>query len=399
MNKEITVVDARMGRGKTTAAVRYMNEHRGRKRFLYVTPYLSEVDRICQECGFQQPESEGATKLASLKTHLSRGESMAATHALFYLLDETALTIIRRERYTLIIDESVNVVKKLNISHSDFLLVTQMFADEGPDGRLRWRDEKYSGRFGEFKKIADAGFLYRREASLLEIMQPEILRAFDEVIMLTYLFGGQYQKGYLDYFGFPYRVVGVERDENGVRFSDGPDRPEPVDYGKLISIIDNHKMNAAGESKWALSKNWYARRGYDDKDIRALRNGMRNFFQDVTDSTKDDRLWTCFKEHREKLIHKKTGRYRNDFLQVGARATNDFVGRTNIAYMVNRFVDLNIKNMFAKRGCGVDEDLFALSEMLQWIWRSAIRVGEPINLYIPSSRMRKLLTDWIEQNT
>ena len=39
--------------------------------------------------------------------------------------------------------------------------------------------------------------------------------------------------------------------------------------------------------------------------------------------------------------------------------------------------------------------LLALSEMLQWVWRSAIRDDKPINLYIPSRRMRELLIDWI----
>lgn len=45
----------------------------------------------------------------------------------------------------------------------------------------------------------------------------------------------------------------------------------------------------------------------------------------------------------------------------------------------------------------VDEDAYALSEMLQWIWRSSIRDGKPINIYIPSKRMRTLLMNWLEQ--
>jgi len=39
--------------------------------------------------------------------------------------------------------------------------------------------------------------------------------------------------------------------------------------------------------------------------------------------------------------------------------------------------------------------MFATSELLQWIRRSAIRNGQIVNLYIPSSRMRKLLTAWL----
>ena len=40
----------------------------------------------------------------------------------------------------------------------------------------------------------------------------------------------------------------------------------------------------------------------------------------------------------------------------------------------------------------VSQDDFALSEMVQWVWRSAIRDGKPITLYIPSDRMYQLFT-------
>ena len=42
-----------------------------------------------------------------------------------------------------------------------------------------------------------------------------------------------------------------------------------------------------------------------------------------------------------------------------------------------------------------NEDDYALSALLQWIWRSAIRNGKKVKIYIPSPRMRQLLTDWL----
>ena len=41
------------------------------------------------------------------------------------------------------------------------------------------------------------------------------------------------------------------------------------------------------------------------------------------------------------------------------------------------------------------DDEYALSEMIQWIWRSAIRDGKEIWVYIPSRRMRELLKKWL----
>ena len=74
--KPITVVDARMGRGKSSAAIRYMNAHKGTKRFLYITPYLNEVDRICERCDFDQSESDYQSKSAELKVHMRNGNNI-----------------------------------------------------------------------------------------------------------------------------------------------------------------------------------------------------------------------------------------------------------------------------------------------------------------------------------
>ena len=43
----------------------------------------------------------------------------------------------------------------------------------------------------------------------------------------------------------------------------------------------------------------------------------------------------------------------------------------------------------------MDQSLYSLSEMVQFIWRSRIRNGEPIDLYVPSKRMRELLIAWL----
>lgn len=395
----ITVVDARMGRGKSSAAIRYMNRYKGAKRFLYITPYLNEVDRICEQCDFDQSDSDYMSKSAELKTHIRHGKNVAATHSLFYLMDEEALELVRANHYSLIIDESIQVIERLNVTDKDFALIISQLADVGENGVVRWKDKEYDGRFCDYKELADAGSLRMIDSALLNVMNPDMLRSFDEVFMLTYLFDGQYQKAYLDFFGFDYRIIGVELDEDGYRFSNAPDSPPPLDYRSLIHIVETPAMNKVGDGKFALSKNWFTRRGYDHPDIRALRNNLKKFFQGVPGGNHDSRLWTSFKDARDKLTDRRTGRFRNNFLQVSARATNEFRNRTDIAYMANRFVDPNLLKFFSERDIEINSDHFALSEMLQWIWRSAIRDNKPINLYIPSSRMRELLIDWINSTS
>ena len=395
----ITVVDARMGRGKSSAAIRYMNRNKGTKRFLYITPYLDEVGRICERCDFDQPDSDYMSKSTELKLHLRAGHNVAATHSLFYLMDNEAIGLVREQHYSLIIDESIQVIERLNISNRDFELIVNQLADVGENGHIRWKDTEYTGRFYDYKEMADTGSLFRLDSALMNILNPELLRAFDKAFMLTYLFDGQYQKAYLEFFGFEYEVVGVEKDGAGFCFSDRPDAPPPIDYSKLITIVDDKRLNAVGNHFYALSNGWYDKRGYNDPSIRDLRNGMKRFFQGLDESSTDTRMWTCFKRDAHKLVDAKTGRFRKNFIQTSARATNRYKDRTDVAYMVNRFADPNILKFFRSRNIELNRDAYALSEMLQWIWRSAIRDDKPITLYIPSRRMRTLLIDWINETS
>ena len=392
----ITVVDARMGRGKSSAAIRYMNRYKGSKRFLYITPYLNEVDRICEQCNFDQSDGDFMSKSMELKIHMKNGKNIAATHSLFYLMDEDAIDLVKSNHYSLIVDESIQVIERINITSKDFSLITNQLTIKNEDGVLKWIDKEYDGRFGDYKGMADTGSLRILDSALLNVMNPDMLRAFEDVFMLTYLFDGQYQKAYLDFFGFDYRIIGVKCDTNGYYFSDAPDSPPPLDYYNLINIVEDSSLNKVGDGPFALSKNWFASRGYNHPDIKKLRNGLKRFFQSIPTGNSNSRLWTSFKGDHNKIIDSTSGRFRNNFLQISARATNEYRDRTDIAYLANRFIDPNLMKFFATKDIIINSDHFALSEMLQWIWRSSIRDDKPINLYIPSSRMRRLLTNWIE---
>lgn len=56
----IQVCDAIMGTGKSSAAITYMNEHKEEK-FIYITPYLEEAERIkngCKSMHFVEPSDK-----------------------------------------------------------------------------------------------------------------------------------------------------------------------------------------------------------------------------------------------------------------------------------------------------------------------------------------------------
>lgn len=105
-------------------------------------------------------------------------------------------------------------------------------------------------------------------------------------------------------------------------------------------------------------------------------------------------MWTTFKDYRHALQGKG---YTKAFVSSNARATNEFRNRCFLVYAINKFMRPALVNWLGSMGAVVDQDAYALSEMLQWIWRSAIRDGEEIWIYVPSERMRNLLIGWMEQ--
>ena len=67
-----------------------------------------------------------------------------------------------------------------------------------------------------------------------------------------------------------------------------------------------------------------------------------------------------------------------------------------MAYLGNRYFDPQKRSFFNMRGIKLNQDLWALSELIQWVWRGCIRDSKEMNLYIPSYRMRGLITDWLD---
>lgn len=127
-----------------------------------------------------------------------------------------------------------------------------------------------------------------------------------------------------------------------------------------------------------------------------MKKNLYNFFARIRKAKSNDIIWTTFKDYKNILTGKG---YSKGFLPLNIRASNEYRTRTSIAYPVNRYFNTLVKNFFICNGIDVKEEDYALSEMLQFIWRSAIRDDKEIYLYVPSIRMRRKLTEWIEENS
>lgn len=394
-----------MGAGKSQAIINYINKDKDSK-FLVITPYLDEVTRYkvsCPDRCFKTPLfEEGHTKLEDIKRLISRGENIISTHALFQKFDSELVDMCRASNYVLIMDEVANVIDEYSISKQDFKVLIETYCDMNPETKqLIWKDEyvDYIGKFENEKRLCELGSLVCYGDSLMVWLFPiDTFNSFRKIYILTYRFDLQMQRYYYDYYGLPYKYMSVEGNAMDnyhlIEYNPGINYIQ-YDYKKLIHICENEKLNMIGDRKTDLSKGWYER-NRKNISINILKNNISNFFRHIRGDCADDNIWTTFKDFYNPLKGKG---YTKGFLPLNSRATNEYRDRTSVAYPVNRYLNPFVKSFFTQNGVEVDEDGYALSEMLQFIWRSAIRKGEEIWVYVPSVRMRTLLKQWIKENS
>ena len=401
---KVKVVDMLMGSGKTSAAINYMNAASPKEKFLYITPYLDEVERIRAKCPgryFETPKEYG-TKLNGIKHLLEKGSNIVSTHALFHRFDNEAIDLCRIRNYTLIMDEVTDVIEKYEISQNDFRTLREKYIDiDEETGMIRWRESEndYKGKFDEEKRLCELGCLaYYGDSVMMWLFPVEAFNAFKKVYILTYMFRAQIQRYYYDYYNLPYSYVYVTGNSvENYQFCEESSVTSEMEYNfsNLIHILEDKKLNQIGAREYDLSKNWYIRNN-NNAVMTRLKNDISNYFKNKRKTKTTENLWTTFKDFKKQLSGKGYGRA---FVPLNMRASNKYRDRISVAYPVNRYLNTGIKNFFMQHDVEVDEDGFALSEMLQFIWRSAIRDGKEIWIYVPSARMRNLLKNWIAENS
>jgi hypothetical protein len=395
---KIFIVDAIMGAGKTSMAINKMNEDVD-GNYIFITPYLDEVSRIIKSCPdkkFSQPENKGKGKLESLHHLIGNKKNIASTHALFAHYSDYTKELLVANQYTLILDEVFQVLDIVPLSKDDLHTILEHHAHI-EDNILIWDDLNYSGRFTDIKVMAlNKCIVVYGESMLLWNFPVEIFKSFKEVYILTYMFESQQQRYYYDYYDVEYKYLGVKNDNGYYSMSSNTAMPEYVYTLKdRIHIVDEPKINAVGDDFYALSSTWFSReRGTRQKFLlKNLKKNMLNFYNNKTKTPSDQNMWTTFKDSQKALSGKG---YTKGFVSVNARATNQYRHKTSLVYCANIFINPLIKQFFRTKDIEVLEEEYALSELVQWVWRSAIRDGKEITIYIPSSRMRGLLISWLD---
>lgn len=419
----IKVIDSYPSSGKTSWAIQHINDISEEIKVIYLTPYLDEVARIIGNCPareFVQPDRKKGqgSKLKHLIQLIKNGKNIASTHALFSLITDELINALRVNNYILILDEVFQTVDKYDIVDGNMrsevkdaitkkdvetLLEKGLIRIED-DYRIKWIDQTTQlSRYRNLIDMADRDLIYYVSGSLLLWSFPiEVFREgiFSEIYILTHQFESQLQSYYYKYFDLQYVKYIVKKDNfNKYFILPGDSREDEIEWKKniekLITIVEDEKLNRLGNIfydsrnhpyKSSLSKTWY---DANPELVPVIKNNLSNYFTNITRSKTTDRLWTCFKEDIRKL--KSPNVSSKSWLACNARATNNYGNRTILAYLLNRYLDSFYENFFFKKNIEINNDEFALSEMIQWIWRSAVRNNRHVTLYIPSLRMRTLL--------
>lgn len=405
---QIEVLDSIMGSGKTTGIIKWMKSN-PQNKYLYVSPLLSEVEeRIpteCEELEFVSPNTlEHKTKADHLKDLLARGVNVSFTHSLFTSLTKEHLRLIEREQYVLIIDEEIDFIDQYqgkDYRREDILTLEKsghIRVDEDNLGRVHWiwDEDKFeeNSTYGKMKRMCDLEMLHcaKRDRGMIVLHLPiALVAASSRTIVMTYLFRGSVMNKFMEMKGVavkPFTEITLMKTDAQVK----------LEASELIEQVSTPSTIKVGSiSKSRLTSSWYKESATSD-DLKQVANAIYSVCR------KHDRSKVLYTLPKDMVLPNK-GKPKmriksysasDCFLYAGTKATNKYSGRNVVIHAFNRHPLVAVSAYLHDYGFPIDPDDFALSEMIQFIWRSAIRNGEKIYLCIIPNRMRSLFNHWLD---
>lgn len=427
---KITVIDAICGKGKTQFSYQNIKEN-SQQKFIYVTLYKTEVDRLlnfCENEGIQiqtpkeiyDNDTNTKNKSNGLKILLKQGSNIIMTHELFKIMQENLIEYIEKYNYILYLDEVMDLVHPYNYAHFTkedlFLLFNKDVIDlcqykmkwkfdcyNSKDTKISFVEDKnyfnantYNGIFTDFKDKCDNHSLYMIATSnknkslnmnLVYIFPSKIFTSFKEVFVMTYMFEAQLQSVY-------FKLILNKYELKTVYFNETLNRYELKDYdleeAKLEFNCYKNLMNIyQGKYNDVSKKTNYSYTYLHSCELSEINKIMRNIKETVWRVSNDEILWTTVKGQKEKIKNELSKKgFKSNFISMNMRATNEYRYKTHLMYIYNKYMKPDLKIVF---GMDINEDIYALSEFMQWVFRSAIRDNKPIHIFLPSERMRDLL--------
>ncbi len=403
MQPKVTIRDYPCGSGKTTSMI---EGFRSDRKYLVIVPLLTEVDRVVEwskSTPFQQPhanDNNASTKTKSLESMVLQGQNITATHSLFKRLVPLARQGFL-SNYDIIIDEVPEVVRpvssKSKVSIEEFYLNTGYMTVDTKTGLVtptgKWwsmRDDVDDTLSTTILTYANTGCLYLLEGHLfIWAMPKELLTAGRTTTILTYKSEGSVLSSYLKKLDVPVEVANDNQREEAFRKK----------AAELVTIKDIPAL-----SRLSLSYSGQLAGMSNSKYCRTVVNALKNLRgRQLKDVPAENILLTCAKDGWYKGGDKTAaGPFASgsklfqgaNWVAKITRGTNDYAHCSHLIYLYDQYMNPYVARWLEDNSRAFD-DAYALTELIQWVWRSRVRKGQPITLYLPSLRMRQLMEEWL----
>jgi len=405
----LVIIDYPCGLGKTSALISVLDQ-RPDLKVLVVVQTLDEVKRMVSSAPvgrLHTPEDPGPnyrTKGEQLDPLVRAGKSIVITHNLY----ERAGTLAYQgafESYKVIIDEVPDAV-----SPSDFNLdlksFTEFYIDSGycslrKDGLVVMTDKGLEEE-GRLKLALDESLIssinsgrlyYDGKKNFIQTLPTSLFTHTGGLIVLTFLSEGSLFLKFLEKLQIDYTVSKSRQCHQ--RFQ--------------LQARDNlkiHRMSSLDKVSFSHSK----QTSYTPKsaEVTKVRNALKNLRQRnlagldlknlmITCAQKNwyKRLGRDFDKEKPGLFSINSRMFEGaNWLENTTRGTNKYLHCTHAIYLYEQNV-----NPISLRWLNADNAEFraayALTEMVQWLWRSQIRRGKAVDVYMPSRRMREIIQRWL----
>lgn len=408
-----------MSSGKTTAVMDWMKSN-PEELYMFVAPSLDEAESrvpdYCEELYFQSPSTElHENKSQHLLDLLKSGTNISTTHHLFSNMREQHLQVIKDKGYIVVVDENVDLVESYNgkVTKKDLELLIKsksLYVDTNNLGQLVWLDEDDDNfKYNKLRSKCRANQVFsakRSDTMLVTLLPLSLIHSAKRFIVITYLFEGSVMNIYLKSMGFTFKPF----TEVKLRYTDEQIK---VAAREMIKISSTKSVDAVMD--YGQSHRWYTTgKGGSKGNLKEIASAIRSVYR-LHSKAKERVLVTCPKDLIEPPHKAKNGRSIKDakvplqqlWLDSGCKGTNNYKDRDVVIYCYNKYPNSPVNNWMVDWGMGgIDYDTYALSEMVQFIWRSCIRDmkldeggnligGKPLHLYITNRRMLNIFKEWL----